>query len=35
MIKGGVKNLLDVNWDMRYGQPAPGRSFFASLKYSF
>jgi outer membrane cobalamin receptor len=34
-LKGGVKNLLDENWQSRYGQPAPGRAFFVSLKYSF
>jgi iron complex outermembrane receptor protein len=34
-IKGGVKNLFDENAESRHGQPAPGRSLFASLRYSF
>ena len=35
LLKTGVKNLFDENWEYAYGQPAQGRSFFISLKYDY
>ena len=35
LFKAGVKNILDKNWEYRYGMPAEGRSAFVSLKYTF
>ena len=35
LLKTGVKNLLDKNWEYNHGQPAQGRSFFVSLKYDY
>ena len=34
-LKCGVKNLLDENWESKYGQPSYGRTFFISLKYNY
>jgi len=35
LLKTGVKNLFDENWEYKHGQPAQGRSFFISLKYDY
>lgn len=35
MVDGGVKNLLDENYEIQEGYPEAGRTFFANLRYSF
>ncbi|MDA7816937.1 TonB-dependent receptor [Sulfurimonas sp.] len=35
LLKAGVKNLLDKNWEYTYGQPAYGRSYFVNLNFSY
>lgn len=35
LLKTGVKNLLDKNWEYKHGQPAEGRSFFIGLNYKY
>jgi len=35
LLKTGVKNLFDKNWEYSYAQPAQGRNFFISLNYEY
>jgi len=35
LLKTGVKNLFDKNWEYAHGQPSQGRSFFIALKYEY
>lgn len=35
LLKAGIKNLFDNNWESMYAQPAQGRSFFISLNYKY
>jgi iron complex outermembrane receptor protein len=34
-LAGGVKNLLDQNFELVWGLPQPGRTFYAKVRAIF
>ncbi len=35
LLEGGVRNVADESFQFEYGYPAPGRMWFANLRYEF
>jgi iron complex outermembrane recepter protein len=34
-LEGGINNILDENWEIQYGYPLSGRTFFVQMRFKY